>query len=138
MREADMFDPFWCWLERTRRIRRDTLYARELHWVGRRIDLAILTASGALTAYEFKLNHNRRAIEQAAYNAHSFHRSYVVTATTPSPRTLELAVTHGVGVLAFSAGKITVISAATVQQSSNASRRLRAVIQERGKIAYVQ
>ena len=81
MREADMFDPFWCWLERTRRIRRDTLYARELHWVGRRIDLAILTASGALTAYEFKLNHNRRAIEQAAYNAHSFHRSYVVTAT---------------------------------------------------------
>jgi len=134
VREAEMFEPFWRWLVKTRRVRKDALYVRELPWLGRRVDLAILNTSGSLTAYEFKLTHNIRAIRQAAYNAHAFHRSYVVTATVPSWRTLEIARKRGVGVIALSPddGSIRTICAARAQHFSPATRRLRESIRKRG------
>lgn len=134
MRESEMFEPFWCWLLRVGRVRSGSVFVRELPWLGRRVDLATLTASGSLTAYEFKVDNNLRAIEQASYNAHAFHRSYVVTMTVPSSQNLEIAVMRGVGVIALSSTDegVRTICRAQPQASSGASGRLRDAIRAQG------
>ena len=61
--ESDMIQPLLSWLWIRRRIRRDTIVVLELPWLGRRVDLATLTASGSITAYEFKVAKTTIAIE---------------------------------------------------------------------------
>ena len=137
MLESEMYEPFWHWLVQTRRIRSGTRYARELPWLGRRVDLATLTAAGALTSYEFKVSNTLRAIEQAAYNAQAFGRSYIVTMSRPTWRNLELASIYGVGVIVMGDGKMCRLSAASPQPASPATRRLREIIRKRGVVADV-
>ena len=74
MGEAHMEQPLLEWLERMGRIRPGTIVMRELFWFGRRIDLVTLTRSGRATAYELKLRHNKRAVQQASYNRLAFDR----------------------------------------------------------------
>jgi hypothetical protein len=110
------------WLHRRGRIRLDTLVVTEMPWYGRRIDLATLTRSGSLAAYELKLRNHQRAIEQAAYNKVAFDRSFIVTATVPSTRTQQAALEAGIGIIVVGAS-----GAQLVQESiaSKADGRLR-------------
>lgn len=86
-------------LERSRRIQRGSLIAHEVSWRGRRVDLATLTASGSLSAYELKMGNVGRVLEQAIYNASSFDRSWVVVDRVPTDRQVETARSFGIGVL---------------------------------------
>ena len=88
-------------LRKQRRVRSDTIILREFPWFGRRIDLVTLTCSGNATAYELKLNNNRRAIQQASYNKLVFDRSYVVTLSKPTMENLKHARDIGVGFIVF-------------------------------------
>jgi hypothetical protein len=117
MREVDMIPPLVAWLKQTRRIRHDSVVVEEFPWLGRRVDLATLTISGRLTAYETKVKQNSKAIEQAAKNAQAFERSYIVTGTTPLKGNLRLANCLGIGVLVLENGGIrTVLESPRVQQ----------------------
>lgn len=99
--EARLEKPLLEWLERQRRVRFDTITLHEFPWFGRRIDLVTLTCSGTATAYELKLNNNRRAIQQAGYNKLVFDRSYVVTLSEPTEEILQHARDVGVGFIVF-------------------------------------
>lgn len=101
-REEQLEQPLLDWLRRTGRIREDTIIIRELPWQGRRIDLATLTRSGRLTAYELKLNGSKRAFLQASYNSASFDRSYVVTASNPVERNMAVAREATIGIILIS------------------------------------
>ena len=101
-KEVQLEQPLLDWLRRTGRIREDTIIVRELPWQGRRIDLATLTRSGRLTAYELKLNGSKRAVLQASYNRTSFDRSYVVTASKPVDRNMAVAREAEIGVILIS------------------------------------
>lgn len=103
-REKQLEQPLLDWLRRTGRIREDTIILRELPWQGRRVDLATLTKSGRLTAYELKLNGSKRALRQASYNSASFDRSYVVTASRPVERNIAVARETTIGVILISKG----------------------------------
>ena len=126
MREEDMLVPLESWLRRTRRIRNDTLLIREFPWMGRRVDLATLTTSGSSTAYELKLYKNLDAMDQAVKNSMAFDRSYIVTATRPLCKNLEMAAQLGIGVMTLSDGCITVeVYAQLMKHPSNVGRKLR-------------
>lgn len=101
-REIQLKQPLLDWLRRTGRIREDTIILWELSWQGRRIDLATLTRSGRLTAYELKLNGSKRAFLQASYNSASFDRSYVVTASRPVERNMAAAREATIGIILIS------------------------------------
>ena len=100
--EIDLLDPLLAWLRGRGFVRDDSLVVSEFGWHGRRVDLAVLTRSGRATAFELKLRHNRRVLEQGALNAVTFDRSFVVTATRPSAVNLDHARALGVGVLLVS------------------------------------
>lgn len=108
--ETEMVDPLLDWLRRKGRLRDNTLVAFELPWYGRRVDVAMLNASQTTSSFELKLRNNRRAIEQAADNALTFDRSYVVTATPPSKKNQDFAAQLGVGLLLMDLSTDTVIT----------------------------
>jgi len=110
------------WLHRRGRIRLDTLVVTEMPWYGRRIDLATMTRSGSLAAYELKLRNHQRAIEQAAYNKVAFDRSFIVTATVPGMRTRQAALEAGIGIIVVGASGVQLIQEST---ASKADSRLR-------------
>lgn len=83
----------------TRRLRPGALLVEELAWHGRRVDLATLTSSGVISAYELKLGNFGRVLEQATYNRLSFDRSWIVVGETPNESNLALAVRHHIGVI---------------------------------------
>lgn len=97
--EAQLMEPLVVWLRSRRQVRDGALLVEEFPWYGRRVDLAVLTPSKIATAYELKLAHNRRAIEQSYLNGAAFDRSYLVTATRPSPVNRAQAEALGVGVI---------------------------------------
>lgn len=134
--EAELLAPLDRWLRDRRLIRDDSLVVRELPLHGRRVDLAVLTRSGRTTAYELKLRDNRRALEQGALNGVSFDRSFVVTASRPSPTTLEQAGALGIGVLlvSLSLDSVTILQRATTRQVHPVARqRLRSAIKARSQ-----
>jgi len=97
--EADLLLPLLGWLSARRQIRENSILVEEFPWHGRRVDLAVLTASGRTAAFELKLAHNRRALEQSYLNGVSFDRSYLVTATRPAPSNLQQAANFGLGII---------------------------------------
>ena len=104
--EAALLPQLLTWLQRTRRIRSDTIIATEVPWFGRRIDLVTVTKSGRVTTYELKLRKSVRAVEQAAYNRIAAERSYVVSPTTPTGENLSSALALGVGIVLCTEGGI--------------------------------
>mgnify|MGYP000933928483 CR=1 FL=1 len=82
--------------------REGSLMVQEFPVNGRRVDLALLTRSGKSSAFELKESGFARALEQAAYNRHSFDRSWVVVPAKPLSRNLDSARTFGLGVLIVS------------------------------------
>ena len=97
--EAALMPTLMRWLVATGRVRPQTRVAREVPWLGRRVDLALLTRRGTATAFELKIGRLQRVIEQAAYNRASFHRSWVVTGNRPRPDGLRWARDLGVGLI---------------------------------------
>ena len=108
--EAHLLPPLLSWLEDRRRVRADTLIARELPWRGRRIDCVTLTSTLVATAYELKVKQTARVLEQAAYNRLAFDRSYMVTVCRPSGRYLADARAAGVGVILARADGMVLLS----------------------------
>lgn len=132
MREEDMLVPLKTWLKRTRRVRDDTLLVPEFSWMGRWVDLATLTMSGSSTAYELKLYKNLDAMEQAVKNSLAFDRSYIVTATRPSCKNLDIAAQLGIGVITLSNGIVNVaVHAQQMQHPPNVARKLRQSIRDK-------
>src|SRR6266545_6979293 len=111
------------WLYRRGRIRFDTLVATEMPWYGRHIDLATLTRSGSLAAYELKLRNHQRAIEQAAFNKVAFDRSFIVTATLPRPRTLQAALEAGLGIIVISNSGVQLVQESVVSKADGVLRK---------------
>lgn len=97
--EAALLPALMRWLVATGRLRPRTTVAYEVPWLGRRIDLALLTGRGIATAFELKVGRLQRVLEQAAYNRSSFHRSWIVTANRPRPESLGWVTELGLGLL---------------------------------------
>lgn len=94
-----MYPPLLQWLTARRQLNSDSVFATELPWHGRRVDLAVASKSGPTSAFELKLSHNRRALEQSYLNTVTFDRSYLVTATALGADNLQRAASVGVGVV---------------------------------------
>jgi hypothetical protein len=97
--EAALLPHLVGWLIATGRIRSRTRVAYEVPWLGRRVDLALLTARGTTSAFELKLGGLQRVLEQASYNELSFHRSWVVVGNRPQSTGLEWVRRLGLGLI---------------------------------------
>jgi hypothetical protein len=97
--EAALLPHLVGWLIATGRIRSRTRVAYEVPWLGRRVDLALLTARGTTSAFELKLGGLQRVLEQASYNELSFHRSWVVVGNRPQSMGVEWAQRLGLGLI---------------------------------------
>lgn len=134
--EAALYPTLIRWLVATGRVRSQTRVAREVPWLGRRVDLALLTANGVTTAFELKIGRLQRVLEQAAYNQASFHRSWVATGNRPKVEGLRWAHGLGVGLLVIQQGEVIPLVAPAVQvPHPAAAKRLRAAIQTRADFA---
>lgn len=90
------------WLRQTRWIDERATLVQELPVNGRRVDLAVLSVSGRLSAFELKLKGSARVLEQASYNRLSFDRSWAVVGTVPLAANIEAARAHGIGLIVIS------------------------------------
>jgi hypothetical protein len=104
--EEELLLPLLRYLVRQRLIRSDTLVATQLRFNEKWIDLVTLTSTGSLTAYELKLNHMARVLEQAAANTLSCDRSYAVTASRPGSKAELHASILSVGLLEVRSGGV--------------------------------
>lgn len=130
--EAVLLPTLLRWLVATGRVRTRTRVAHEVPWLGRRVDLALLTGRGVTSAFELKIGRLQRVIEQAAYNQASFHRSWVVTGNRPKADGLHWALELGVGVIVVQGGDVIPLVAPAVQAPHPAAaKRLRAAIESR-------
>jgi hypothetical protein len=133
--EAALMPTLMRWLVATGRVRSQTRVARELPWLGRRVDLALLTARGLTTAFELKIGSLQRVIEQAAYNRASFHRSWVVTGNHPKPEGLRWAQELGVGLVVVRGDAVLPLVSPSVHRPHPAAvKRLRSVIHTRADV----
>jgi hypothetical protein len=127
--ESALMPALMRWLVATGRVRSRTGIAHELPWLGRRVDLALITGRGITTAFELKIGRLQRVIEQAAYNQASFHRSWVVTGNRPRSDGMAWARQLGVGLLVVREGAVeSLLHPADQQPHPAALRRLRAAI----------
>lgn len=134
--EAALLPTLMRWLIATGRVRMQTRVAREVPWLGRRVDLALLTGRGMTTAFELKIGRLQRVLEQAAYNQASFHRSWVVTGNRPKADGLRWAHELGVGLLVVQHDDVVPLVAPAVQAPHPAAvKRLRAAIHSRAEVA---
>jgi hypothetical protein len=118
--EAALLPHLMRWLVVTGRLRGRTEVAFEVPWLGRRVDLALLSGRGVTSAFELKIGRLQRALEQAAYNRSSFHRSWVVTGNRPQAQGLEWARSLGVGLVVVQPPEVTLVllpSARTPERS---------------------
>jgi len=120
------------WLIATGHIRSRTYVAYEVPWLGRRIDLALLTSRGTTSAFELKLGGLQRVLEQASYNGLSFHRSWVVVGSVPQPSGLEWAERLGLGLIVVQAPSVRLLLRPVIRPPDDSvMRRLRAAIATR-------
>lgn len=132
--EAALLPTLMRWLVATGRVRAQTHVAREVPWLGRRIDLALLTTRGVTSAFELKIGRLQRVIEQAAYNQSSFHRSWVVTGNHPKAPGLRWAEQLGVGLIVVQNNMVTPLVAPAIQAPHPAAvKRLRTAIHGRAE-----
>lgn len=133
--EAALLPRLMQWLVATGRVGPLTRVAHEVPWLGRRVDLALLTGRGFATAFELKIGRLERALEQAAYNGASFHRSWVVTGNRPRTEGRAWAVKLGVGVLVVQKDRVAPVIPPAVQAPHPAVvKRLQTTIQGRAGV----
>jgi hypothetical protein len=130
--EAALLPALMRWLITTRWLGDQTQVAREVPWLGRRIDLALLNGRGIASAFELKIGSFQRVVEQAAYNKSSFHRSWIVTGNRPRPEGLRWASELGLGLLVVQGDTVLRLRNPTVgDPHPTVARRLRAAILRR-------
>lgn len=100
-----------------------TLVAEELPVNGRRVDFACMSKSGRLSAFELKLGDYGRVIEQAAYNALSFDRSWAVVDRRPPSARVDLAERMGLGIMVICADSSIEVVLRPVTSADLAMRR---------------
>lgn len=133
--EGALMPPLMRWLIATGRVRLRTNVVLELPWLGRRVDLGLLTGDGVASAFELKIGSLQRVLEQAAYNRSSFHRSWIVTANQPRAEGLQWANKIGVGILVVTADEAKAILAPVPNvPHPHAIRRLRGVFQRHASL----
>jgi hypothetical protein len=124
------------WLVGTGRLRDRTIIANEVPWLGRRVDVALLTARGETTAIELKVGGLQRALEQAAYNAASFHRSWIVTSSHPRAEGIGWALELGIGILVIEQDRASVVTLPrTRTPRPGVAARVRSAIRAKGSDA---
>jgi hypothetical protein len=130
--EAALVPSLMRWLVATGRIRVRTHVAFEVPWLGRRVDLALLTSRGTTTAFELKLGRVQRVLEQASYNNLSFHRSWVVVGNQPKADGLEWARHLGLGLIVVRPPSVTLLLHPVLRAPEySVMRRVRAAITTR-------
>jgi hypothetical protein len=133
--EAALMPSLLRWLVARGRLRSQTRVAHELPWMGRRVDLALVTGRPVTSAFELKIGRLQRVIEQAAYNGASFNRSWVVTGNQPKDDGLGWAKYAGVGLLVIQNGAVTMLASPTLSHPPAATvARLRRAIVSRGDL----
>lgn len=134
--EGAMFPNLMRWLIGTGRVRERTHVALEVPLHGRRVDVATMTARGVTSAFELKIGSLQRALEQAAYNRSTFHRSWVVTANMPKETGLDWARQLGVGVIVIKEDRVLpVLHPAPSKANPAAASRLVYSIAQRSELA---
>lgn len=130
--EGAMLPPLIDWLRSTGRVRARTAVTTELPWLGRRVDLAVVTGRGRTSAFELKVGRFDRVLEQAAYNRLSFHTSWIVTANHPKLRGLDAARNLGLGLVVVKDHKVTpMLLPREGQPPPETTRRLQSLIRAR-------
>ncbi len=130
--EAALLPHLMHWLIATGRVRDRTAVAYEVPWLGRRVDVAVLTGRGVASAFELKLGRLQRVLEQATYNSSSFHRSWVVTGNQPQTEGFEWAQRLGLGLIVIQPPAVTLLLSPVDRCPDQAVvRRLRAAITTR-------
>jgi hypothetical protein len=133
--EAAMLPWLVGWLVATGRVRSRTSVAYEVPWLGRRVDLALLTARGVTSAFELKLGRLQRVLEQASYNDLSFHRSWAVVGSHPQPDGLDWAKRFGLGLLVVRPPVVTPLLLPVVRApDATVIRRVRQAIATRASL----
>lgn len=107
--ESRMMPHLVDWLRGMRWLRPDSVILREFPINGRRVDLVTMTRSGVTSAFELKLGGFSRVLEQAAYNRHSFDRSWIVLGAMPRPGNILEAAKFGVGIIVVTDEKPVVV-----------------------------
>jgi len=134
--EAALMPALMEWLISSGRVRSRTSVVHEVPWLGRRVDLALLNGRGLTTAFELKIGRLQRAIEQAAYNRESFHRSWVVTGNRPKSEGLDWVRELGIGLLVVQGDVVSTFVTPVIREPHPAVvRRLRTTIETRAGIA---
>lgn len=130
--EAALLPALMRWLITTRWLGGQTQVAREVPWLGRRIDLALVNGRGVTSAFELKIGSFQRVVEQAAYNRSSFHRSWIVTGNRPRAEGLGWASELGLGLIVVREDAvIRLVSPAVGSPHPVVATRLRAAIRRR-------
>lgn len=130
--EATLLPHLMRWLIATGRIRSRTHVAREVPWLGRRVDLALLTGRGTTSAFELKLGSLQRVMEQAAYNDLSFDRSWIVVGNWPKPDGLAWTERLGLGLIVIRPPSVRLILRPALRApESSVARRVRRAIATR-------
>jgi hypothetical protein len=130
--EATLLPYLMRWLITTGRIRDQTRVALEVPWLGRRVDLALVTGRGTTSAFELKLGRMQRVLEQASYNDLSFHRSWVVIGNKPKTSGLEWARHLGLGLIVVRPPAVTLLLRPVLRTPEpSVIRRVRAAIKTR-------
>ena len=130
--ERSMEAPLLRFLAATGRIRHDTLIIHEFPWNGRRVDIVTRTTTGIISAYELKIGNVGRAIEQAAYNALSFDKSWIVVDRDVSAKNIELCSTLGVGIIVVEGIDARIqLAARAVRVNQESKRRLALKLSDR-------
>lgn len=134
--EAALLPALMRWLVTTGRLGVQTRVAYEVPWLGRRVDLALLTGGGVASAFELKIGSLQRVLEQAAYNRSSFHRSWVVTGNRPKTEGLRWVTELGLGLVVVQHDVVAPLAAPKMGQPHPAAiERLRGAIRTRATAA---
>jgi hypothetical protein len=99
--ERELYVPALAYVHGRRWAGIGAVVAEEVPVSGRRVDCGVLTRSGRLLAFEFKLRNTTKALWQASLNSYFFDRSFVVINTRVTPATMEKASAFGVEILSI-------------------------------------
>lgn len=103
--ERELYRPALAYVRQRRWLDGSALIADEVPLSGRRVDCGVLTRSGRLIAFEFKLRDVGRVLWQASLNRLYFDRSFIVVNHRINPETVSKAVSLGVEVLSIVDGE---------------------------------
>lgn len=132
-RERELYSPALAYVSGRRWADNSAVVAEEVPLSGRRVDCGVVTKSGRLLAFEFKLNNTSKALWQASLNSLFFDRSFIVVNTRVIRETAEKAAALGVEILSIGHGTCVHLGRASNERPQRVVRkRVRESVIERG------